>query len=190
MSLNFVASATLNTDASGAQTEELIVSSEASHVRANARSEGAGLFDQLRLQQEEKERLNDEKRAAGLGVATLNDEDVEHVNRYVEGRDKRRRDREAEERAELELFNEEKKMRREGMVVADAEEKEEGGEEEEEKEREAERPRPVAIIARKKGEKTKKVAKKEERAKAPAPKPPAPAKGLGELLADYGSDSD
>ena len=176
----------MNTDESGAQSEEIIDNAETNNVRRNAGSGGAGLFDQLRAKEEERERVNDEKRAAGLGVVTLNDEDVLHVNKYIESKDRKRKEREAEEHAELDMFQREKQMRKDGMVVV------EGDEEKKKKVQPAQQAKKevmapiVPVMLKKKKKESKKESKKEVKKEAPAAATPS----LGGLLAGYGSDSD
>jgi hypothetical protein len=204
MSLNFVSSTVLHTDDSGKQSEEIINNSETNNVRRNAINSGAGLFDQLRKQQEEKERANEEKRAAGLGVATLNEEDVSHVNAYKESLHRKRKAREDEERAELDVFARERADRKAGVVVVEAD----GGDEKKNEKKKAapvavakEEVVPVMLKKRLKGEKKPKktaeeakkpeaVEKKSEVAEVAEVAEKKEAPGLGGLLAGYGSSSD
>ena len=135
--------------------------------------------------EEERERVNDEKRAAGLGVVTLNDEDVLHVNKYIESKDRKRKEREAEEHAELDMFQREKQMRKDGMVVVEGDEEKKKVQPVQQAKKEVMAP-IVPVMLKKKKKESKKESKKEVKKEAPAAATPS----LGGLLAGYGSDSD
>ncbi|GMI47905.1 hypothetical protein TrCOL_g4845 [Triparma columacea] len=118
MSLNFVASSVLQVaDGVNDETEQQIENAETANMRRNAKSSGGiGLFDQLQKNKDDKEEAMMEKRNSLMGVRPLEEEDVQHLNSYLERKTEAREKRKLEDDAEVEIFKRTREMRKGGVL--------------------------------------------------------------------------
>ncbi|GMI07666.1 hypothetical protein TrRE_jg6261 [Triparma retinervis] len=130
MSLNFVASSVLQVaDGVNEETEQQIENAETEAVRRNAKNSGGiGLFDQLQKNKDDKEESMMEKRNALMGVRPLEEEDVQHLNSYLERKTEAREKRKLEDDAEVEIFKRTREMRKGGVMDVGGEGEGEGKE--------------------------------------------------------------